>query len=354
MAPTPLPFAGCRETQAQPAPTDMPALGRRVVACLAEDCAARPTRMQKLVLDLKTLSIVAQRAEQPGPTRDTALAASLRSEIAQLEARLNQGLESDRRGVAQSHRDTQQHLDATAEYIQDLERNLNASQVRVRKLEESVRDLEGHAGRIQELEATIAAAHGAIEHLDSNAANRDQLHLIARIVESEQERIENIEATLAGIVSAFQRQTESTANHEQLAQIAQHVEAQSAGVDGVEKTVATNAKSQIADLKSAVTRTIPSEAPAHGNQGAASQRVPPITLKSIASNAEIDIICDEFRQTLKPIREQLNAALEQKWEEWQIPREADDNWSEEAKRLHAVWRQHRIARQKAIDAHRQY
>ncbi|MGP8243377.1 MAG: protein kinase [Bryobacteraceae bacterium] len=349
-------------TQARPAPADMPAMGRLVAACLAKDPAARPRRMQKLVLELKILSMAAQRAEQPGAPRDTALVASLRSEIAQLEARLNQRLESDRQGVAQSHRDTQQHLDATAEYIQGLERNLTASQVRVRKLEESGLNrgdldriglnLEAHAGRMQELEATIAAAHGAIEHLDRNAANREQVHLIAQIVESEQERIENIEVTLASIVSAFQRQTEPAVDHEQLAPIAQHVEAQSACMDGAEKTAEANAESQTADFKSAVTRTVPAEAPTHGNigQGLVYGRVPHITLKSIANNAEIDIITDKFQQTLKPLREQLNAALQQNWEEWQIPREADDKWSEKAKRLHSDWRQQRIARQKEIDA----
>jgi hypothetical protein len=332
-----------------------------VAACLAKDPMARPIRMQKLVLELKSLSMAARRAERPGP-RDTALEASLRSEIALLEARLNRRLESDRQGVAQSRIETRQRLDATAEYIHDLERKLTASQVRVRKLEESGLNrghhldqiglnLEAHAARIQELAATLAAANGAIEHLDRSAADRDELHLIAQTVESEQERIGNIEATLAGIVSAFERQPESAVNHKQPAQIAQHVEAQSARVDGVEKTAAANAKSQIADLRSAVTRTIPSDAPTQGSQGLVYERIAHITLKSIANNAEIDVINDKFQQILKPLREQLNAALQQNWEEWQIPREADDKWSEEAKRLHADWRQQRIARQKAIDDH---
>jgi hypothetical protein len=37
-------------------------------------------------------------------------------------------------------------------------------------------------------------------------------------------------------------------------------------------------------------------------------------------------------------------------EEWQIPREAEDSWSKEAKSLHAKWWEQRIARQKEIDA----
>ena len=104
-----------------------------------------------------------------------------------------------------------------------------------------------------------------------------------------------------------------------------------------------------------VTRTAPSETPVHGNirQGFVYERVPHITLKSIANNAEIDVIWEKFQATLEPLREQLNCTLGQEktpWEEWEIPREADAGWSEEAKRLHAEWWEQRIARQKEIDA----
>ena len=88
-------------------------------------------------------------------------------------------------------------------------------------------------------------------------------------------------------------------------------------------------------------------------QGFVYERVPHITLKSIANNAEIDVIWEKFQETLEPLREQLNCALgqaKQPWEEWEIPREADEGWSEEAKQLHAGWWEQRIARQKEIDA----
>ena len=101
-----------------------------------------------------------------------------------------------------------------------------------------------------------------------------------------------------------------------------------------------------------LSRTEPSEAPVHGDvrQGFVHERVPHITLKSIANNAEIDVIHEQYQQTLEPLREQLNAALGESWEEWEIPREAGDDWPEEAKELHASWWEQRIARQKEIDA----
>ena len=101
-----------------------------------------------------------------------------------------------------------------------------------------------------------------------------------------------------------------------------------------------------------VTKSIPSDAPTHGNirQGFVYERVPHVTLKSIANNAEIDVIWEKFQGSLEPLREQLNSGLKQTWEEWEIPREADDKWPEPAKKLHAEWWQQRIARQKEIDA----
>ena len=101
-----------------------------------------------------------------------------------------------------------------------------------------------------------------------------------------------------------------------------------------------------------ISRTAPSEMPAHGDvrQGFVYERVPHITLRDIANNAEIDIIWDKYQKTLEPLRESLNEALDETWREWEIPREADAAWSDEAKALHDQWWEQRIARQKEIDA----
>ena len=101
-----------------------------------------------------------------------------------------------------------------------------------------------------------------------------------------------------------------------------------------------------------ITRTAPSETPTYGNirQGFVYERVPHITLKSIANNAEIDVIWEKFQETLEPLREKLNQALKKSWEEWEIPRDAEKDWSPEAKTLHKQWWENRIARQKEIDA----
>lgn len=101
-----------------------------------------------------------------------------------------------------------------------------------------------------------------------------------------------------------------------------------------------------------ITRSVPSSLPTYGNivHGFVYERVPHITLKSIANNAEIDVIWDKFQQVLEPLCEKFNKSLSKKWGEWEIPREADAKWPDAAKKTHMEWWQQRIARQKEIDA----
>ena len=96
----------------------------------------------------------------------------------------------------------------------------------------------------------------------------------------------------------------------------------------------------------------PSSRPTYGklSHGFVYERVPRITLKSIANNTEIDVIWEKWQEKLEPLRQDLNAALKQKWEEWEIPREPETKWPEAVKKLQASWWQARIARQKEIDA----
>ncbi|MDE0043361.1 MAG: site-specific DNA-methyltransferase, partial [Candidatus Poribacteria bacterium] len=98
----------------------------------------------------------------------------------------------------------------------------------------------------------------------------------------------------------------------------------------------------------------PSEAPTYGDirQGFVYERVPHITLKSIANNAEIDVIWERYEEELAPLRAELSEATGQPktLEEWEIPRERPENWSSETEPLLAEFWELRVARQKEIDA----
>ena len=150
-----------------------------------------------------------------------------------------------------------------------------------------------------------------------------------------------------------------------------------------------------------LTLRVPADTPVHNDlrQGFVYERVPHITLKSIANNPLIDDIWEKWQATLEPLRAALNSALGKTWQEWEIPRESGEPWDDgatqafyiarnearpegerlhalaviafnigaeftlktlpnkprtpwnpEAEALHANWWEARIARQKEIDA----
>ena len=136
-----------------------------------------------------------------------------------------------------------------------------------------------------------------------------------------------------------------------------------------------------------LSRRLPSEEPTYGDirQGFVYQRVPHITLRAIANNAEIDVIWEQYERQLAPLREQLSV-VSGAWsvasgphpspppeqapgegtpvpppqrgdhrgaaplEEWEVPRERPDDWPAETEPLLAEFWELRIARQREIDA----
>lgn len=113
-----------------------------------------------------------------------------------------------------------------------------------------------------------------------------------------------------------------------------------------------------------LTGHIPTDSPTHADirLGFVYERAPHITLKSIANNAEIDVIWEKWQEVLEPLRQALNHELQTDFEEWQIPRDLDA-WldskegkpfaglvSAKVRELHAKWWEARIERQKQIDA----
>ena len=103
-----------------------------------------------------------------------------------------------------------------------------------------------------------------------------------------------------------------------------------------------------------IVRKAPSEAPTYNDirQGFVYERVPHITLKSIANNAEIDVIWEKHEERLAPLRDQLSVASGQTktLEEWEVPREQPENWPLATQPLITAFWTARIARQKEIDA----
>lgn len=92
---------------------------------------------------------------------------------------------------------------------------------------------------------------------------------------------------------------------------------------------------------------VPSDAPTYGNvrHGFVYERVPHITLKSIANNAEIDIIWDNYAAKMDALRKKIG-----NFEEWQMPRVGTPEAEKLSKADLEEWWNLRIVRQKEIDA----
>ena len=73
-------------------------------------------------------------------------------------------------------------------------------------------------------------------------------------------------------------------------------------------------------------------------------------LSTITKNNEIDVIWDKFQKLMEPLLEQFNNAVGQSREDWEVPRDAEESWSEQAKNLHKKWWQLRLTCQSELDA----
>ena len=90
--------------------------------------------------------------------------------------------------------------------------------------------------------------------------------------------------------------------------------------------------------EAALTQRVPTDTPVHNDirQGFVYDRVPHITLKSIANNPLIDDIWEKWRAVLELLRSELNRLKAMNWDEWEIPRKALDPWSENDAKIWAI------------------
>ncbi|MCW5882471.1 MAG: site-specific DNA-methyltransferase [Anaerolineae bacterium] len=97
----------------------------------------------------------------------------------------------------------------------------------------------------------------------------------------------------------------------------------------------------------------PASAPTFGDirHGFVYERVPHVTLKAIANNAEIDVIWERFQPEMEALRAEINRRAGQAWAEWEVPRAGErGRGGAGVEDLLAQWWALRIERQRAIDA----
>jgi gas vesicle protein len=159
---------------AAPPPSGSPAVDRLVTACVAKAPSARWQRMQKIILELKLLTVAARRADTPPPARGAAESA-LRAEIQQLEARLSVRLANYENTIAAMQKTAADAAESFKEHIGEIHSQIAALQDR--PVPQPV-DVEALVQQIQgRLEQTIAAVSEQLRvHVEEmvEAGNRKQ------------------------------------------------------------------------------------------------------------------------------------------------------------------------------------
>ena len=147
----------------------IPAVDRLIGNCLAKDPAARWQRVQKILLELKLLTVFARRAEAPASVRrEHADAAALRAEMQQLEGRVAARLQACETTVAEIHHAATelrgqlgavdaQFAATRQQQVSTFEGLLEAAEARIAA--RLGREFEAAGERVGRLEQALDAAH---------------------------------------------------------------------------------------------------------------------------------------------------------------------------------------------------
>lgn len=170
-------------TSGTPEPSGSPMVDRLVGNCLAKDPAARWPRMQKVLMELKLLTVAARRAEPPAKRAEPAIDLStLQAAIRESEARVAARLEEREKAQAEFERSAIEAIEALRTNLVDLDAQLAAAQERaaagsiaLQELESRIAtrfagDLQAAGQRIGLLEEAAAAHDGQAIELEERIA----------------------------------------------------------------------------------------------------------------------------------------------------------------------------------------
>jgi serine/threonine protein kinase len=162
-----------------PPPSGSPAVDRLVASCIAKDPAARWSRIQKVLLELKLLAVSVRRSESPAARPPADPGPALRAEMQQIESQLTGRL-------AQCERT----LEAVHERLNRMEQLLQPTVDRAERLEHAVEGARQDAATLRDtvsedlgaFERSLKSQTASIESVRTAMAQTDDL--VERVVEA--------------------------------------------------------------------------------------------------------------------------------------------------------------------------
>lgn len=150
-------------TNAAPAPSGSPAVDRLVAGCVAKNPADRWQRMQKIIMELKLLTVAARRAEAPQPGRALA-EAGLRSEMQQLEARIAARMEKHESSLAQMQSAASEAVNALRGQLTSVTAQIAAAEQRLAQPPADVKGMGDQImARVEQALESVGQRLGGIE-----------------------------------------------------------------------------------------------------------------------------------------------------------------------------------------------
>jgi len=186
-----------------PAPTGVPGVDQLIAACLAKESTARPQSIQKVLLELKLLSVAARRAEVTAAIRHDAAETRLRAEMHQFEARVAARLEERERSAVAMQQEASDALNTLRTQLITMGAELTAAQERSAQLQSSV---EAAGQRLSAQEQQSKEANAALERSIDSAQQHsatieirlgEDLHNCEKKIEAQTAVIESVRTSLA-------------------------------------------------------------------------------------------------------------------------------------------------------------
>jgi len=218
---------------AVPPPSGSPAVDRLVNSCVAKSPAARWQRMQKIIMELKLLTVAARRADTPVAPRgvsDTAL----RAEMQQLEARLSLRLANYEKTVGMIQA-------ASGEVAESLKGQLAAVHARLAAIGD--RPAEAPVN----VDALMQKIQGRVEQTIAAAAEKLQAQVSEKVEASNRQHAAQVEEAFGGLkqeIAAQVKETVETANSQHAAKVRESIAAASGEVAAQAKEAAAAAVNQ--------------------------------------------------------------------------------------------------------------
>jgi hypothetical protein len=174
-------------TDSAPPSSGSPLVDRLVASCVAKDPAVRCQRMQKIIMELKLLSVAVRRAETPAPNRGQA-EAQFRAEMHTLESRLAARMASHERATAQMQ---EAHARSLAQIRDEHQRSLTEMQEAASDVNTLRSQLAEVSGRIVDSQGRMAQPIAEVRAMSDQIAAR-----VEHIIEPLGRRIADVEGTV--------------------------------------------------------------------------------------------------------------------------------------------------------------